>query len=558
MGALHHPQQYASSGSAAGITAATTNNQYAFQGYNASMEEPAGSISPALSFGGDHEPLLLPGKSGVPQSKPPTTNNPEYSSQVQALAGNLHGSTYGIPNATPAATAMPPPAAQQAPVLSSQAAAAVAQLPVHFNQAMMSQKPFAAPQSSDPTATATTPAFPQPQVMGSVVVGNHPFFFPHHLTTAYLMQKAESAEETEEKRAKRLERNRESARKSRRRKKERLTNLEGKVNKLYSKIEKERRIQIHSLETAWKSLDSEELLELKKLVEANALDKEGETKLQTSLAKFCMSEIEQSTRKEIVEFQYNTLIQHLLPRYQKFFLWTILQKQSYFLSGKEEHAKREFSKKITTGKISSKQLGEEISNGGKKRRKKGDQEQQNASVSESEKFWPLVCFELSISVEQEERFLEVQGRYVSEYYTSGRTGTFHGNDSRFVYFMFTRSQKSESLQRDINQIVAASRLASSAKECILYQIYLAAYRKRKVYNSILTPRQAILYQEWLLSNKDRLRTLASERRKKQMAIPSGAMDAQDGDRDGDRILEELRRHLEESLKISKNLPSASS
>ena len=405
-------QQYASGGS---TSTSTSNNHYVFQGYNVAMEEPAGSLSPALEFGGDHEPLLLPGKGGVvqPQSKPLATNNTDYPSQVNALAGSLHGSTYGIPAPAPTSTSMQPPpqpaVGQQAPVLSSQAAAAVAQLPVHFSQAMMSQKQFAT--SSDPVTAATT-GFPQP-VMGPVVVGNHPFFFPHHLTTAYLMQKAESAEETEEKRAKRLERNRESARKSRRRKKERLTNLEEKVNKLYSEIEKERRIQINTLEKAWKALDETELLELKRLEGTDSVDKESEYKLRTGLSRLIMSDVEQSTRKEIVEFQYNTLIQHLLPRYQKFFLWTILQRGSYFLTGKEEHAKREFSKKITTGKISSKQLGEELSNAKQpRRRRKGNQEptHQTASVSESEKFWPLVCFELSISVEQEERFLEVQGR----------------------------------------------------------------------------------------------------------------------------------------------------
>ncbi len=410
MGA-YHQHQYASGGS---TSSSASNNHYVFQGYNATMEEPAGSISPALEFGGFHEPLLLPGKGGVVQqpSKPLTTNNPDFPSQVNALAGSLHGSTYGISAPAPASTSMQPPpqpaVGQQAPVLSSQAAAAVAQLPVHFSQAMLGQKEFVP--AGDPADTPMS--FPQP-VMGPVVVGNHPFFFPHHLTTAYLMQKAESAEETEEKRAKRLERNRESARKSRRRKKERLTNLEEKVNKLYSKIEKERRIQINTLEKAWKELEKTELLELKKLEGSDSVDKESEHKLRTGLSRLIMSDVEQSTRKEIVEFQYNTLIQHLLPRYQKFFLWTLLQRGSYFLSGKEEHAKREFSKKITTGKISSKQLGEEISNAKQpRRRRKGDQEpsHQTASVSESEKFWPLACFELSISVEQEERFLEVHDR----------------------------------------------------------------------------------------------------------------------------------------------------
>ncbi len=50
--------------------------------------------------------------------------------------------------------------------------------------------------------------------------------------------------------------------------------------------------------------------------------------------------------------------------------------------------------------------------------------------------------------------------------------------------------------------------------------------------------------------------LASERRKRQMPVQSGVLESQ-GDLDGDRILEELRRHLEESLKVSKNLPTGS-
>ena len=137
-------------------------------------------------------------------------------------------------------------------------------------------------------------------------------------------------------------------------------------------------------------------------------------------------------------------------------------------------------------------------------------------------------------------------------------GKFHGrlNGSHVFHcsFIFFRSQKAESLHRDISQIIAASRLASSAKECILYQIYLAAYRKRKAYNSILTPRQTILYQEWLLSNRDRVRTLASERRKRQTPIRRGGPVSRDEKGDGDQTLEELRRHLEESLKISKSLP----
>jgi len=285
------------------------------------------------------------------------------------------------------------------------------------------------------------------------------------------------------------------------------------------------------MDTAWKTFEMEEILELKRLLESsvnqsnNDVEKE---RLHTGLSRLLISDVEQSTRKEIVEFQYNTLSQHLLPRYQKIFLWTMLQQPSYFVSGKEEHAKREFSKKITTGKISSKQLGEEISNG-KSGRKKKSEEPVNSSIGESEKFWPLVCFELSISVEQEERFLERQGK----------------------------SRQAESLHRKVSQIVAATRLASNAKECILYQVYLAAFRKRKAYNDILTPRQAILFQEWLVSNKDRVRNRMSKRRSRS-SLPikrSGSSSpGSDGAGDEDLTLEELCRCLEESLKISKNLP----
>jgi hypothetical protein len=448
-----------------------TNNQYAFPGYNATMEDALSPISPALAFEGDQESLLLPGKGGVAAAAHPPKQqrrrHDEYSSQVSALAGtyneNVPANAYGISSGNPtnfeaAATVVnnssvyPMPLNKpQAMEISSQAA--VPQMPHDLNQAVVatqqqfaqsipSSKPSAATAIANPNPVVSSAPnavgiFPQqqPQAVGGpappaihptaaaalvsgVGANNLPFFFPHHLTAAYLMQKAESAEETEEKRAKRLERNRESARKSRRRKKERLQHLEGKVNKLYGKIEKERRVQINAIDTAWKTFDMEDLRELKEFQVSspnNTNDMDREERLRRGLSRLLIGEKEQSVSKEIVEFQYSSLVQHLLPRYQKYFLWMILQQKSYFLAGKEGHSKREFTKKIATGKISSKQLGEEISNGPKHTPPSNQdlsQGSQFARVSDAERFWPLVCFELSISVEQEERFLEAQGRYV--------------------------------------------------------------------------------------------------------------------------------------------------
>ena len=46
-------------------------------------------------------------------------------------------------------------------------------------------------------------------------------------------------------------------------------------------------------------------------------------------------------RKAVVQFQYSTLKQTLLPRYEKFLLWLTLHQEGYFMMGKEQHARRD-------------------------------------------------------------------------------------------------------------------------------------------------------------------------------------------------------------------------
>jgi len=506
------------------------------------MEDETRPMTPPLEFGGLHEPLLLPGEQH--RSYAPTgAYNQNISSGAFLNVNSLH-----------------PVEANKEHITAVSSQPSITHAPPHINQAAIvaTQNQFAQsiPSSSSakiiPVVSSSTvvgsvpPAMVAPSLHPSAAaaliagVGSHanrPFFFPDHLTAAYLMKKVNTPEETEEKRAKRLERNRESARKSRRRKKDRLSNLEAKVNKLYGKIERERRVQINSMDTVWKAIDNKDLSELKEL-HSNAHDHKNDRdqwkKLQNGLSRLFIDEKEQTIRKEVVEFQYNSLAQHILPRYQKYLLWTIRQSESHYLKGKEEHSKREFANKISTGKISSKQIGEEIANGPNQPCQQQDEpvqgSNQTARVSEEEKFWPLLCFELSISVEQEERFL---------------------NEQKGL-------RESEELQRKVSQIVAASRLASSAKECVLYQIYLAEFRKKKMYREILTPRQAILYQEWLLSNKDRVDKNISERRKRSSAFNTqreGLAETLglDGEGSEDLTLEKLCRYLE-ALKVSNNLP----
>jgi len=142
--------------------------------------------------------------------------------------------------------------------------------------------------------------------------------------------------------------------------------------------------------------------------------------------------------------------------------------------------------------------------------------------------WPLFCFEMSISVEQEDRLLQ------------SHKGV----------------RESDSFRRDAAQIALATRLASNLKEAVLYQLYLSSFRKRKTYLNILTPQQTILYQEWLLSNRDRSEEVLNDKRKISSSsnTNNGRLSSSlcsTSTRDENSTLEQLCRCLEESLKVTK-------
>jgi hypothetical protein len=78
--------------------------------------------------------------------------------------------------------------------------------------------------------------------------------------------------------------------------------------------------------------------------------------------------------------------------------------------------------RVTPGKISSKQVGDELINGRKLEDGKvepppgqtdyGEKANPTAQAFDVLRMWPLLCFELSISVDQEERFMQAHKRYV--------------------------------------------------------------------------------------------------------------------------------------------------
>lgn len=90
-------------------------------------------------------------------------------------------------------------------------------------------------------------------------------------------------------------------------------------------------------------------------------------------------------------------------------------------------------------------------------------------------------------------------------------------------------------------------MTARLKEAVLYQVYVASFRKRKTFLEILTPRQAILYQEWLLANGDRCKQQLTDDRMKISPVSSPA-------REENVTLEKMCQNLEEVLRISKQGP----
>ncbi|KAL3925000.1 MAG: hypothetical protein SGILL_000694 [Bacillariaceae sp.] len=495
-------------------------------------------ISPAMMIGGEHEPMVLPSANETQEAARARESHMEWLRQINAMAqaNTMNGTsaapipmpaTYGgvVPNNTATSAGMMHPLQQQHPDH---------QQSLHAVQQQQAQIPA--------IATFPAPGVALHPTAAAALAATNPLFFSH--AAALLRHQTSSPVETEEKRAKRLERNRESARKSRRRKKERLSSLGDKVNALHNRIEQERRIQINSMENVLEAFEKEQTLQLAELYNEQEGDETREERMGNALTDLLIGKMEPAIRKDIVEFQYSTLSQHLLPRYQKFFLWLTLHPEAFFGTGKDEYSKREAELSLprgTSGKISSKQVGDELTNGRKlddgrfvppppppsyeQMQQQGEGNEKgtaNAMAFDASRMWPLTCFELSISVDQEEKFQQALKR--------------------------TRGYKN--FANNNSQVAAATRMASTLKEAVRYQVYLSSFRKKKTFLEILTPQQALRYREWLLSNRERCNQVMDERRKTFSGSASQSIAPGAAARDGNLTLEDLCRNLEEMLKIS--------
>jgi hypothetical protein len=93
-------------------------------------------------------------------------------------------------------------------------------------------------------------------------------------------------------------------------------------------------------------------------------------------------------------------------------------------------------------------------------------------------------------------------------------------------------------------------MASTLKEAVRYQVYVSSFRKKKSFLEILTPKQALLYKEWLLTNRERCNQALDERRKVFTGSSAESVAPGAPGCDGNLTLEDLCRNLEEMLKIS--------
>jgi hypothetical protein len=379
--------------------------------------------------------------------------------------------------------------------------------------------------------TATSQSMGYPGVAGLPMAYGHPpmFFTPAALKH---LQNHSPPIESEEKRAKRLERNRESARKSRLRKKERLSKLEGQVSGLHDKIEAARTIQIKDMNPRLHDFFLQRVMQLLEVNESgvSTINSDALAVIFRGTGHNC------EVQRAAIDFQYSKLKRHLLPRYQKFLLWLTLHQDSWFTAGKEQYAQHEASMqslRISSGKISSKQVGDELTNGpktsedegaaGKKKSAKARREQaaQTAEAFDPLRMWPLLCFELSISVDQEERLLHA----------------------------LKVARLRQDIQDNRSQIEAATRMASRLKEAVLLQSHNVAVRAGRAYLDVLNPNQSVAFHKWIANNRERCQDALKRKACTEQARALSQME--DSTVSENMTLIEVCRKLEAVLKISK-------
>jgi hypothetical protein len=472
-------------------------------------------ISPAAMIGTPQENLLLP---------PPHSEIEKLSDTNTGMLWHMdtlsNMNAVNNTNSMSAASTMPPPPPQPAPhtMMASLLANGFLGNPFMHGATTQQQQQQQQQQFMYAAAAAAAASYTQQQ------------------------QQQQQPVESEEKRAKRLERNRESARKSRRRKKERLLTLGAQVNKLHQTVEGIRCQHINSMVPALAKCRVDDVLAVVAASTPSTEERVGKIIRASGPSSRAM--------RAVVDFQYAQLSRLTLPSYQRMLFWLSLLEESFFQAGKEEYAKRQQALVQTDGnespsasktipvKVSSKQIGDEIFNGGpsnitipKKKRATNNDKDDNpnpaAVVYDAARMWPLFCFELRFSVDQEDKFLSVHK-------LTRQGGGVNVNLVRKRSAMVAAAETSESLGKAVGSIS-----------------HLIAQREEKSYLGVLNPKQVSKYFSWLsnTSNRERCRSLARPQSDAQIMMETSSLSEEIS-------LHDICKRLNEVLQISSTQLSA--
>jgi len=356
----------------------------------------------------------------------------------------------------------------------------------------------------------------------------------------------------DERRARRLARNRESARQSRRRKKEQLVMMGEKVLKSWDALEMERTARLSSMERGFRSA---KLLACGRSLNENyyashttasATSSQSTTSDIRDVYEHCIRP-DCAPRMAVVNHQYRALKRLVFPQYKRFLLWMSFQPTEIFFSkGKSTHV---LSK--PTGKGSSKQVGEEIYSRYIQYQSQllpskhqhppintttsnHHNNQQHIGNQQYHEIWPLFCFQHSISLDQEDRFLEVYDAALSTDTISsspdGRKATVSKNDRR--------------------SIKSAVDLVDNLKKVYEAESRNVERKTRKCYLDILTPEQVVKYMVWAEGNRERCRkTLSFFHTSKENSTHESSLKNL---RNGRLPVDDLCNRLNEVLKIHCN------
>jgi len=185
------------------------------------------------------------------------------------------------------------------------------------------------------------------------------------------------------------------------------------------------------------------------------------------------------SRRNTIVFQYDSLREIILPYHKQYLLWLSLKNESFFISAKEKRSKTGKG----TGRVSSKYVGDELSAAHKcaSQINTGGTSKSGiaCSADDAQRVWPLFCYELGVSLDQEEKLLNA----------------------------FRRVKEDAKIQNTRRRLSIATTMASRLKNGVLYQSHSATERNANALIEVLTPSQAARFQEWLIANKSRCNTL---------------------------------------------------